>query len=189
MTGFQNFATQWRTRLDKIEFSSTFRCVSKREKFRGRKIFDFLERKSGRKRNVTFPCIFFLDRYRWKTKKWKREEKFPLLWEVGTRGEKRISCPLNNKFIAKERANSFTSPRLKRSIVLGQAFLSRESSVNEALGGLTSAINWAEPTSFTSFRLSRKFSVALEISVEKVKIIGKKKFLALFPTFLLFLLY
>lgn len=61
--------------------------------------------------------------------------------------------------------------------------------MNEALGGLTSAINWAEPTSFTSFRLSRKFSVALEISVEKVKIIGKKKFLALFPTFLLFLLY
>lgn len=47
--------------------------------------------------------------------------------------------------------------------------------MNEALGGLTSAINWAEPTSFTSFRLSRKFSVALEISVEKVKIIGKKK--------------
>lgn len=125
VAGFQNFATQWRTRLDKIEFSSTFRRVSERKKFRGRKIFDFLERKSGRKRNVTFPCIFFLDRYRWKTKKWKREEKFPplpLVWEIGTRGEKRISCPLNNKFIAKERANSFTSPRLKRSIVLGQVF-------------------------------------------------------------------
>lgn len=63
--------------------------------------------KSGRKRNaLPYAChlyVYFSDRYRWK-KKWKRGEKFPPLPERSERGEKRISCSLNNKFIAKERA-------------------------------------------------------------------------------------
>lgn len=121
-------------------------------------------RKSGRKRNARLLHLYFFF-FAISLKKSENAERnfspLPPPRKV-ERGEKRISCSLNNKFIARERANSFRSPRLKRSIVLGQVFYSRESSVNKALGGLTSAINWTDPNFHEFCRLSQK-SVALEI--------------------------
>lgn len=155
---------------DKIEFSRTFCAhsfmhlgeISKKKKV-------FLRfprpprRKSGRKRNARLLYLYFFFAISLKKSENAERNFFPLPPPRKVeRGEKRISCSLNNKFIARERANSFRNPRLKRSIVLGQVFYSRESSVNKALGGLTSAINWIDPTFHEFCRLSQK-SVALEI--------------------------
>lgn len=155
---------------DKIEFSWTFCAHSfmhlgeiSKEKRSSCVFLDLLE--ENREGNVTracYTCIFF---FAISLKKSENAERnfFPLPPPRKVeRGEKRISCSLNNKCIARERANSFRSPRLKRSIVLGQVFYSQESSVNKALGGLTSAINWTDPTFHEFCRLSQK-SVALEI--------------------------